>query len=245
MEAAHIPWRPLGELLVEHGVLTHAELEAALAEQQRTGKKLGEIILEHGFASGPAVTRALAEQWGLELSPEGGFGTGLWSEIERRHRERRDLAPDLDDAAKPAREHLVIEFPGGLVRSIDPPEQQHRDEVDARLADAERRVEERTKQVSELEHVLTETRSELASLRARLAEGEKHEPPPAAHLLFIVGANGYEILEREGTPPEPGERVELEDGGVQLVARIARSPLPGDRRPCAYLEPVPPPTPDE
>src|SRR5919201_4895886 len=100
MEAAHIPWRPLGELLVEHGVLTHAELEAALSEQQRTGKKLGEIILEHGFASGPAVTRALAEQWGLELSNESGYGTGLWSEIERRHREKRDLAPDPNDAAK-------------------------------------------------------------------------------------------------------------------------------------------------
>lgn len=249
MEAAHIPWRPLGELLVEHGVLTHAELETALAEQQRTGKKLGEIILEQGFASGPAVTRALAEQWGLELSPEAGFGTGLWSEIERRHREKRDHASDSDEAPRPAREHLVIEFPGGLVRALDPPEQEHRDELETRLEDAERRVEERTKQISEVEHALAETRSELARLRTRLAERDRQnasrETPPTEHVLFVAGSNGYEILERDGAPPETGERVALEDGGVQLVARVAPSPLPGDRRPCAYLEPVPPPPPDE
>lgn len=249
MEAAHIPWRPLGELLVEHGVLTHAELETALAEQQRTGKKLGEIILEQGFASGPAVTRALAEQWGLELSPEAGFGTGLWSEIERRHREKRDRESDADEAPRPVREHLVIEFPGGLVRPLDAPEQEHRDELETRLEDAERRVEDRTRQVSELEQVLAATRSELARLRTRLAARDRETTPratpPTAHVLFVAGSKGYEIVERDGAPPETGERVELEDGGVQLVARIARSPLPGDRRPCAYLEPVPPPTPDE
>jgi uncharacterized coiled-coil protein SlyX len=233
MEAAHIPWRPLGELLVEHGVLTHAELETALAEQQRTGRKLGEIILEHGFASGPAVTRALAEQWGLEVSTESGFGTGLWSEIERRHREQRDSDSESDE---PAREHLVIEFPGGQLRSLKPDEGQ-RDELEARL-------EERTKQVGELEQILTETRGELARLRTRLAEPDS-EPTPTAHVLFVVGSKGYELLEREGTPPDTGEHVQLEDGGVQLVAKVGRSPLPGDRRPCAYLEPVPPPTPDE
>lgn len=251
MEAAHIPWRPLGELLVEHGVLTHAELETALAEQQRTGKKLGEIILERGFASGPAVTRALAEQWGLELSPEGGFGTGLWGEIERRHREKRERDEDSEETSKPAREHLVIEFPGGLVRSINPPENEQRDELEARLEDAERRLEERTKQVGELENALAEARGELARLRTRLAELDREVVPkrekegPTAHVLFVVGADGYEIVERDGTPPQTGERVELEDGGAQLVAKVGQSPLPGDRRPCAYLEPVPPPAPEE
>lgn len=233
MEAAHIPWRPLGELLVEHGVLTAAELETALAEQQRTGRKLGEIILEHGFASGPAVTRALAEQWGLEVSSESGFGTGLWSEIERRHREQRDRDKEPDE---PAREHLVIEFPGGHVRSLRP-EAGQRDELEARL-------EERTKQVGELEQILAETREELARLRTRPAEAES-EPAPTAHVLFVVRSKGYELLERDGAPPETGEHVELEDGVVQLVAKVARSPLPGDRRPCAYLEPVPPSAPDE
>jgi uncharacterized coiled-coil protein SlyX len=236
MEAAHIPWRPLGELLVEHGVLTHAELELALAEQERTGKKLGEIILEHGFASGPAVTRALAEQWGLEASSESGFGTGLWSEIERRHKEKRDHDPDSDE---PAREHLVIEFPGGVVRPLRP-DHGEQDELEAQL-------DERTKQVTELEDTLSKTRGELAQLRSRLATAQPAapEPAPTAHVLFVAGASGYELLERDGPPPETGARVELEDGDVQLVAKVARSPLPGDRRPCAYLEPVPPPTPDE
>ena len=64
-------------------------------------------------------------------------------------------------------------------------------------------------------------------------------------LRLVVGSKGYELIERDGAPPETGEHVELEDGVVQLVAKVGRSPLPGDRRPCAYLEPVPPPAPDE
>ena len=34
--------------------------------------------------------RTLAEQCGVELHTQQGFGTGLWAEIERRHRSGRD-----------------------------------------------------------------------------------------------------------------------------------------------------------
>jgi uncharacterized coiled-coil protein SlyX len=248
MDAAKIPWRPLGEVLVEHGVLTSSELETALAEQQRTGRKLGEIIVEQGFASSPAVTRALAAQWGLEVSAEGGFGSGLWGEIERRHKEKRDRETE----SKPPREHMIIEFPGGTMRALDPPageDESHEDldsELRSRLEDAERRLEERTKSVTELEAVLEETRAELGRLRTRLAERDREFAEPAAdtpseavataHVLFVPGPAGYELVEREGAPPEPGDLVELEDGRALVVAKLAQTPLPGDRRPCAYLE---------
>ncbi|MEP6979037.1 MAG: hypothetical protein ABI948_13375 [Thermoleophilia bacterium] len=33
------PWRPIGEVLVDAGVITRAELDEALAEQRTTGRR--------------------------------------------------------------------------------------------------------------------------------------------------------------------------------------------------------------
>jgi predicted nucleic acid-binding protein len=63
------PWRPLGEHLVERGFIVPRELEAALAEQERTGRKLGEILVSRGAITGAQLTRVLVEQAGLRLEP--------------------------------------------------------------------------------------------------------------------------------------------------------------------------------
>jgi hypothetical protein len=93
VEAAHITWRPLGRLLVEQGLLTDDELERALAQQQATGKRLGETIVGLRFVSGPDLASALATQYGIELTMETGFGTGLRAQIQRRHENDRGLLP--------------------------------------------------------------------------------------------------------------------------------------------------------
>jgi hypothetical protein len=54
--------RPIGQILVEKEAITEEELEAALAEQERSGRRLGEILIEHGRTSWLALARALAEQ---------------------------------------------------------------------------------------------------------------------------------------------------------------------------------------
>jgi hypothetical protein len=72
MDSAQFPWRPLGALLVDRGLLTGAELELALAEQRRTGRVLGEILVGRGYVSGLALARALADQHGVQLRPKGG-----------------------------------------------------------------------------------------------------------------------------------------------------------------------------
>jgi hypothetical protein len=58
------------------------------------------------------------------------------------------------------------------------------------------------------------------------------------HLLFVLKASGYELEEREGEPPPIGAEVE-QNGSTMTVVKVAPSPLPGDRRRCAYLHPRP------
>ncbi len=76
-------------------MVTKDELELALAEQGDTGRLLGAILVQRGYVSGPALAVALAEQYGVELKTRRGFGTGLWAEIDRRHRQGRGRPEDL------------------------------------------------------------------------------------------------------------------------------------------------------
>jgi hypothetical protein len=54
--------RPIGQILLEQEAITEADLEAALAEQERSGRRLGEILIEAGRTSWLAIARAMAEQ---------------------------------------------------------------------------------------------------------------------------------------------------------------------------------------
>jgi hypothetical protein len=54
------------------------------------------------------------------------------------------------------------------------------------------------------------------------------------YLLVIATPSGYELHEREGEPPGLGAEIE-QDGKTMRVAKLAPSPLPGDKRACAYL----------
>jgi hypothetical protein len=57
------------------------------------------------------------------------------------------------------------------------------------------------------------------------------------HLLFVPTYQGYLLVERSGTAPGLGEMVELPEapGARLIVAKLASSPLPHDRRICVYL----------
>jgi hypothetical protein len=81
--------------------------------------------------------------------------------------------------------------------------------------------------------------------RADRADADS-EPPeadgggmPSRHLLFVSSPEGYALVEREGTPPAVGSRVEEPElGGSLLVVKVGSSPLPMDDRPCGFLERV-------
>jgi hypothetical protein len=86
-------WRPLGQLLVQRGLLTPAELEAALDEQERTGGLLGEILMRNGLLSKLALASSLHEQ-SLAEEHESGFGSGLRSALGSSEPQDRDVFGD-------------------------------------------------------------------------------------------------------------------------------------------------------
>jgi DNA repair exonuclease SbcCD ATPase subunit len=62
MEVAETSRRSLGELFVERGLISEADLERALAEQSATNRRLADILVRRGLVSGHDITAALMEQ---------------------------------------------------------------------------------------------------------------------------------------------------------------------------------------
>ncbi|HEX5311628.1 GspE/PulE family protein [Aquabacterium sp.] len=82
----------LGEVLVQQGLLSLHQLEQALAEQKRTGRKLGRVLSDMNLVTDQAIGLTIAEQMKLpfldlarrELSPE--LVMRLPESLARRHR---------------------------------------------------------------------------------------------------------------------------------------------------------------
>ena len=62
MEAAETSWRSLGELFVERGLISEADLERTLAEQTATNRPLADILVREGLVSGHDITATLMDQ---------------------------------------------------------------------------------------------------------------------------------------------------------------------------------------
>lgn len=52
----------LGDLLVENKIISQAQLDAALAEQKKTGRKLGKILFENGYLAEDQLLEFLSRQ---------------------------------------------------------------------------------------------------------------------------------------------------------------------------------------
>jgi type IV pilus assembly protein PilB len=67
MAVPRAPKRPIGQILLERGIVTQAQLDQALGIQKNTGEKLGAILVDLGFVKERDVLRAYAEQLGIEF----------------------------------------------------------------------------------------------------------------------------------------------------------------------------------
>ena len=57
--------KALGAMLCERGLLTEAQLQAAIVRQQETGRRLGHVLVELGFVTAEAVLEGLSLQMGV------------------------------------------------------------------------------------------------------------------------------------------------------------------------------------
>jgi hypothetical protein len=231
VEAASVPWRPLGELFVSRGLISEAELETALAEQAATGKRLGEILVDRGLVSGPDLTSALMDQLGVEISKEEGFGSGLWAEIKKRH--RRGVKSDEDDvtpitALRPVETEPQPEEPEYDLEPEPEPEPEPYAPPPAAHVEVEPEPEAAFEQEPELEEELQEELEEI------LAEYEPPAPIEHEPLVATLAAPEPEVAEPEFAEPEPP--VHEDDAPVDWA-----EPEPA---PIVAVEPDPEPQPD-
>jgi type IV pilus assembly protein PilB len=59
----------VGELLIDNGVITRAQLTQSLTRKKETGKLLGEVLVELGFASEEDVASVVAAQYRIPYLP--------------------------------------------------------------------------------------------------------------------------------------------------------------------------------
>jgi hypothetical protein len=63
--------------MVEEGFLTVEQLQLAIAEQHRTSKPLGQVLVDLGLVSAGTVANALADQHGGPVRTEFGISAGF------------------------------------------------------------------------------------------------------------------------------------------------------------------------
>ena len=117
--------------------------------------------------------------------------------------------------------------------------------VELRRAALERREETATVREAALEQAAADLRDRELDLAERersvavvgeLAQPAAPDPQAATHLLYVA-RDGWQLVERDGPVPALDAAVDV-DGVPLVVTRVGRSPLPGDPRACAYLEPA-------
>jgi hypothetical protein len=177
-------WLPLGELLVEHRLLSQRQLELALAEHQRTGTPLGEVLVSFGFVSRQALTAMLLEQVGLAAesaqaemaeAPERAAGQAdgeeesAQGEAEPAASEASPSPPRADSveiADAPRRQRPRIMRMDANVDSGRRDESRHRlRELEALIVDFEQRSREIHAQIAAIRQTLADVRPTAPSPR--------------------------------------------------------------------------------
>ncbi len=69
--------RPLGELLLERGVISQAHLDEGLKLQEEKGGLIGEILVELGYVKEDDIAQALTAQYGFPYLPLGNYDVDL------------------------------------------------------------------------------------------------------------------------------------------------------------------------
>ena len=114
-----------------------------------------------------------------------------------------------------------------------------RDRLERRLfRDSEREAEiaAASETIRRIEQAAAAKAAEIERLEEAVA-GLNGNGTASAYLVFVWTSSGYALHDGLGELPEVGARVQV-NGHEYAVTKLARSPLPGDKRRCAYLQPL-------
>ena len=213
------------------------QLEAAWADLQEArdrpadgaaGEQLEEVRARLNDAASAADERA------HELAEARAKLVPLKTDLEARTKQLEELSARLQEAqdaaaAAAARAEQAEAAAKELVQ------------VKAKLAEATARLDVAVAEAGARAAQADAAELELAAARGRIEELEAAavEPEPEVeteHVLLVPAAEGYELVERDGSPPGRGTSLELD--AEYVVVRHGPSPLPGGARTCAFLERV-------
>jgi hypothetical protein len=96
------PWRPLGQMLVERGLINEQQLENALREHASSGEPIGSVLVSLEYIPEETLRHVLLEQCGLDMTRQEGFGSGLLGQLERRGVGHRTAAREQTPTVEPA-----------------------------------------------------------------------------------------------------------------------------------------------
>lgn len=102
MENGKHPWRPLGQMLVERGLIDEPQLENALREHASSGEPIGSVLVSLEYIPEETLRHVLLEQCGLDMTRQEGFGSGLLGQLERRGVGHRTAAREPAPTVEPA-----------------------------------------------------------------------------------------------------------------------------------------------
>jgi hypothetical protein len=130
-------------MLVERRLLNRRQLDLALVEQQRTGRRLGEVLVGFGFVSEQSLAAVLLEQVGL-MDPK------------PRPAAEPKRAGHLAEATPEPEERPVVKRVEDMPRRDAPEGAQS---LQAQVAEFERRSEEIQRSIAEIRGVLAELKA--------------------------------------------------------------------------------------
>jgi hypothetical protein len=213
----------LGALLVSRELITPAQLEEALEEQETSGLQLGQIIVARGFASAATVAQALATQHGGLMKSEYGFATGFGtgasvpgtvdappvSPVSARREAAEAARRDPEVSAAPAE---------GPREAVSP---EREDVPTARVADLEAQIAELTAGAFAWERTYGALKQELEQLRASFAAGETERAELEQKLTTEIGRNA--ALRVKAVAEQSVSADAATAARVQLESRLAQA----------------------
>ncbi len=187
----------LGELLVQHDLISADDLTRALEEQKRTGKKLGRIFVDGGYVTETQISEALARQLKIPFIDLQQFNT------------KPEIVSKLPEAQARRFRCAVLEDKGSsyFVGMVDPTDLFAYDELvrllrkDIELAVIQEgsllqlidRSYRRTDEISNLAMELGEDLGDAAIDFSSIGEGKSAEEAPVVKLLQTIFEDAVQV----------------------------------------------------